>query len=347
MSRFIPSLEAFAKGTLATAAGLSTLSVGLLWYGQGYLIYPSAFPHGSRTEEVAKPSDYGIPYDELNLVTPDNVTLKCYMLRQHKDLVSKNPAAIQLPTDSDPDLTEDEFVAGRPTIVMFHGNAGNHGHRIPLAKVFYLRMRCNVLMMCYRGYGLSEGSPSEQGLQIDAQTGLNHLLNDERYKQTPISRVKRIFQVLYGQSIGGAVSIDLISKNPDKIAALILENTFTSLPSLIPHALPLLGPLAFLCHQKWDSISKVPMIPSMTPILMLSGLRDEIVPKDQMRILYQAFAKRDEKTTRGGKEYKAGLEHTKYIEFPDGGHNDTCVQEGYWTAVADFIASLSPESIYY
>jgi len=261
------------------------------------------------------------------------------MLCQRKDLASKVPGAIQLPTDSNPDLTEDEFVAGRPTVIMFHGNAGNHGHRIPLAKVFYLRMRCNVLMMCYRGYGLSDGSPSEQGLQMDAQTALDHLFNDERYKRTPI--------VLYGQSIGGAVSIDLISKNPDKIAGLVLENTFTSLPSLIPHTLPLLGPLAFLCHQKWDSISKVPVIPSTTPILMLSGLRDEIVPKDQMRILYQALAKRDERTTTGGKEYKAGLEHTKYLEFPDGGHNDTCVQEGYWTAVADFVASLSRDSTYY
>ena len=46
---------------------------------------------------------------------------------------------------------------------MFHGNGGNHGHRIPLARVFYLKMRCNVLMMSYRGYGLSDGSPSEKG----------------------------------------------------------------------------------------------------------------------------------------------------------------------------------------
>ena len=62
---------------------------------------------------------------------------------------------------------------------MFHGNGGNLGHRVPLAKVFYMKMRCNVLMMSYRGYGfattyrpsthlcpsygLSEGSPSEQG----------------------------------------------------------------------------------------------------------------------------------------------------------------------------------------
>jgi len=148
-----------------------------------------------------------------------------------------------------------------------------------------------------------------------------------------------ISKVLYGQSIGGAVSIDLISKNPDKvcpyfetpylrdshllskITGLILENTFTSLPSLIPHALPFLSPFAFLCHQKWHSISKVPKIPPETPILMLSGLKDEIVPKEQMRMLFEAFAKRGETTTSGGKEYKTGTERVKYLEFPQGGHS--------------------------
>lgn len=106
-----------------------------------------------------------------------------------------------------------------------------------------------------------------------------------------------------------------------KISGLILENTFTSLPSLIPHALPLLSPFAFLCHQKWDSISKVPKIPPETPILMLSGLKDEIVPKEQMRSLFEAFAKRGETTTSGGKEYKTGIERVKYLEFPQGGHS--------------------------
>ncbi|KAJ3558749.1 hypothetical protein NP233_g11441 [Leucocoprinus birnbaumii] len=327
-----------------------TQGVGLLWYGQGYLIYPSAFPPGSRTE-VAKPSDHGIPYEDLNLLTSDGVILRCYLLKQSKDIAS-NPNAVELEADSDDSLTDEEFIASRPTIIMFHGNAGNHGHRIPLAKVFFLRMRCNVLMMCYRGYGLSEGTPNEQGLQLDAQAGLDYLWDRAPYRLSPIVRLilspfnpciaNRLMEVLYGQSIGGAVSIDLASKNPDKITAIILENTFTSLPSLIPHTLPLLSPFAFLCHQKWDSISKVPKIPSSTPLLMLSGLKDEIVPKEQMRKLYEAFAKRGEKTTSGGKEYKAGVERAKYLEFADGGHNDTCVQHGYWSAVAEFIANLSP-----
>ena len=90
---------------------------------------------------------------------------------------------------------------------------------------------------------------------------------------------------------------------------------------MIPHALPLLGRVSFLCHQKWDSASKIPLIPATTPILMLSGAKDEIVPKEHMRALWEAVAKRGEKKTPGGKEYKTGLERAKYMEFEDGTHS--------------------------
>ncbi|KJA22504.1 hypothetical protein HYPSUDRAFT_40881 [Hypholoma sublateritium FD-334 SS-4] len=330
MSGFFPSLETFAKGTLATAATLSTLGVGLAYYGQNYLIYPSAFPPGSRTD-VAAPSDFELPYENLELKTPDEVVLRCYLLPQRKD-AGAGEAFLDIPAA----MSEDEFIASRPTVIMFHGNGGNLGHRIPLAGIFFKRMRCNVLMMCYRGYGHSEGSPSEKGLRIDAQTGLDYLTTHPILKQTNI--------ILYGQSIGGAVAIDLASRNASKITALILENTFTSLPSLVPHALPALGPLAFLCHQKWDSAAKIPLIPPTTPVLMLSGARDDLVPREHMRALWEAVARRGEKRTAGGVEYKVGLERARYVEFEGGGHNDTCTQPGYWSAVSDFIASLGSVS---
>ncbi|KAF8154778.1 Alpha/Beta hydrolase protein [Crassisporium funariophilum] len=320
MPGILPSLETFAKGTLATVATLSTVGAGLLWYGQNYLIYPSAFPSGSRIE-VDKPSNWGVAYEDLELKTSDNIILKCYLIPQ------------QLRHDTPPGTTVDEFIASRPTVIMFHGNAGNLGHRLPLASVFWHKMRCNVLMLCYRGYGLSEGSPSEKGLRIDAQTALDYITSNPILKQTPI--------ILYGQSIGGAVAIDLASRNPQKIEALVIENTFTSLPNLVPHTLPALGRFTFLCHQKWDSISKIPLIPATTPILLLSGARDQVIPKEHMRTLWEAVAKRGEKRKSNGSEYKAGLERAKYMEFQYGGHNDTCEQKGYWSAVADFIASLA------
>ncbi|PPQ80128.1 hypothetical protein CVT25_001427 [Psilocybe cyanescens] len=326
MSGFFPSLETFAKGTFATAAGLSTLGAGLIYYGQNYLIYPSAFPPGSRTE-VARPSDFELPYEDLELKTSDDVTLRCYLLPQKKD-VGHGGTYMDIPQS----VTEDEFISSRPTVIMFHGNGGNMGHRIPLAGIFYRKMRCNVLMMCYRGYGHSDGSPSEKGKFLRLLTVLDYLTSNPTLKRTSI--------ILYGQSIGGAVAIDLASRNPTKIRALILENTFTSLPSLVPHALPVLGPFSFLCHQKWDSASKIPLIPATTPILMLSGARDEIVPREHMRALWEAVAKRGEKKKPNGSEYKVGLERAKYMEFECGAHNDTCTQPGYWSAIAEFIASL-------
>ncbi|KAF8664211.1 hypothetical protein AX16_000774 [Volvariella volvacea WC 439] len=322
----LPSFGNFAKG----AAAVSTLLAGLVYYGQNYLIYPSAYPQGSRLE-VLSPTEFNLPHQDLELRTEDGILLKCYLFIQEKALADKLPDALGAPDERH--LTEDEFIASRPTILMFHGNGGNLGHRIPLARVFFLKMRCNVLMLSYRGYGHSEGSPSEKGIQIDSQTALNYLLEDLRFSKSQI--------VLYGQSIGGAVAIDLASRNPTKIAALILENTFMSLPSLVPHALPFLGPFSFLCHQKWDSASKIPLIPATTPILMLSGIQDELVPKEHMRSLWEIVAKRGEKKMQnGGREYKNGLERAKYMEFPDGEHNNTCVQPGYWQAVADFVASL-------
>lgn len=114
------------------------------------------------------------------------------------------------------------------TILMFHGNAGNIGHRIPIARVLANDLACNVLMLEYRGYGLSTGTPNEQGLAIDAQTGLDYIRSRDDLKRTRI--------VVYGQSLGGAVAIGLVAKNQQQgdIAALILENTFLSIRKMIP-----------------------------------------------------------------------------------------------------------------
>ncbi|KIJ64023.1 hypothetical protein HYDPIDRAFT_28917 [Hydnomerulius pinastri MD-312] len=333
MSKFIPSLETFAKGAVATAAGVTTIGCGLLYYGQNYLIYPSAFPPGSRTD-VDIPTKYGLVYEDLPLRTEDGVTLHCYLLMQRKEISQSQALRI----DCDEDQSNEEFAATRPTVVMFHGNGGNHGHRIPLARVFYLKMRCNVLMLSYRGYGHSEGSPSETGLCIDAQTALDYISSHPYLQKTPV--------VLYGQSIGGAVAIHLASRNPTKITALVLENTFTDLPRLVPHALPLLSPLSFLCHQKWDSASKIPLIPKTTPILMLSGVKDEVVPHEHMLNLWEIVSRRQGAKVEGEGENKEGVSEvgsgkSKLVKFENGSHNDTCVQQGYWSAVGDFVASLS------
>lgn len=93
---------------------------------------------------------------------------------------------------------------------------------------------------------------------------------------------------------------------------MILENTFLSLPRLIPTALPLLSPFSFLCHQKWDSASKLPLLPPDLPILMLAGAMDEVVPNEHMRELERLLRKPSGKPERPG----------KYVEFASGKHSE-------------------------
>lgn len=118
----------------------------------------------------------------------------------------------------------------RITMLMFHGNAGNIGHRVPIARSLVHTLNCNVVMLEYRGYGLSTGKPDERGLKIDAQTGLDWILSQEEFVDTQV--------VLYGQSLGGAVAISLAEKNQDIIAALVLENTFLSVRKMVPRFVP-------------------------------------------------------------------------------------------------------------
>ena len=109
---------------------------------------------------------------------------------------------------------------------MFHGNAGNIGYRLPIAKILESEVGVNILLLQYRGYGLSTGSPNEKGLTIDAQSGLDYIRNRADLKNTKV--------VLYGQSLGGAVSVKLAVNNEEAISAIILENTFLSIRKLIP-----------------------------------------------------------------------------------------------------------------
>jgi fermentation-respiration switch protein FrsA (DUF1100 family) len=205
-------------------------------------------PPNARTE-VPRPSQFGIrDFEELVIPTDDGEKLSAFYIRGPRD----SPNA---------DIT----------MLMFHGNAGNIGHRLPIARMIVNLIGCNVFMLEYRGYGTSTGEPDESGLNIDAQTALDYLRSRA---ETSSHRI-----LVYGQSLGGAVGIKLVSKNQDDgdIVGLVLENTFLSMRKLIPSVIPPAKYLTLLCHQVWASESILPSI-TKVPILFLSGLQDEIVP---------------------------------------------------------------------
>ena len=202
------------------------------------------------------------------------------------------------------------------TMLMFHGNAGNVGHRLPIGKVLAESIGCHVFMVEYRGYGLSTGVPNEEGLNIDAQTALEYVRKHEELRDTKL--------VIYGQSLGGAVAIKLVANNQEDgdIHGLILENTFTSIRKLIPSIMPAAKLLARLCHQQWGSDETLPKITKAIPMLFMSGLKDEIVPPIMMKTLFDSCKSPADRTWK---------------QFPNGDHNSTVGEPGYFDAIWSFL----------
>ncbi|KAI4260754.1 MAG: hypothetical protein LQ352_000146 [Teloschistes flavicans] len=278
------------------SSGLAALGSGLLYWKQNEIIYPRNLPLGARTEEgVPRPDRFGISdYEDVRFPTPDGETLSAFFIRPSNKRIAK-----------------------KLTILMFHGNAGNIGHRVPIAKVLEEHIGCNVFMLEYRGYGLSTGTPDEDGINIDAQTALDYIRHQEETRNDKI--------IVYGESIGGACAIRLVANNQDAgdMLGLVLLNTFTSIRKLIPSAFPPAKYIAFMCHQYWNSEEVLPEI-TKVPILFMSGLRDEIVPPSHMKELY------------------ASCRTTKKIwrDFPNGTHNETLAQPYFFDYIVHFVREL-------
>jgi pimeloyl-ACP methyl ester carboxylesterase len=158
-------------------------------------------------------------------------------------------------------------------LLFLHGNAGNASHRLPNAALL-ARSGTDVLLLDYRGYGRSEGRPNERGVYADARAGLRHLVEERGF---PERRV-----VLFGRSLGGAVAVDLAQDRP--LAGVILESTWSSLADA---ASSVFGPLAVpFARGFFDSSRKIAR--ARSPLLFFHGDRDEIVPYDLGRRLFES-----------------------------------------------------------
>lgn len=154
--------------------------------------------------------------------------------------------------------------------LFLHGNAGNVTHRAAHMQEI-AAAGSSVLVLDYRGYGKSSGSPSEEGLYRDSEAGFIYLLG-QGY------RAERI--ILQGESLGSAVAIDLASRRP--CAGLILEAPFTSASDVAATVVPYLGPLLV---RGFNSVPKIRWI--RVPKLFLQGDRDQVVP---LRLGQKLFA---------------------------------------------------------
>jgi fermentation-respiration switch protein FrsA (DUF1100 family) len=200
-----------------------------------------------------------------------------------------------------------------PTLIYFHGNAGNMGFRLKNAAEMFFKLDINILMMDYRGFGRSTGIPSEKGLNIDADTVLKYALNHAKLKKSPL--------ISFGRSLGGAVAVSLAHRYPQSISGVVLENTFLSISSMVDKLLPyvsLLKPLVL--RIKWDSDVKIKELNQ--PIMFISGDADTLVPPVHMKKLHDTAT------------------HSKYKDFFSvigGGHNDSYEDPSYYSRMKDFI----------
>jgi fermentation-respiration switch protein FrsA (DUF1100 family) len=197
-------------------------------------------------------------------------------------------------------------------ILFLHGNAGNASHRLPNAALL-AALGADVLLLDYRGYGRSEGTPSEAGVYADARAGLDHLLRERGFD---VSRV-----VVFGRSLGGAIAVELAQERP--LAGVILESTFTSLADM---GARLLGaPGRWLAGPGFDSARRIDALRS--PLLFFHGDRDEIVPHELGRRLFErAPSPRAFETIVGA------------------GHNDTVEVGGraYFERIGRFLDEVAP-----
>jgi pimeloyl-ACP methyl ester carboxylesterase len=163
---------------------------------------------------------------------------------------------------------------GKAVILFFGGNAGTIGDR----RIFLEALAGSgygILGVNYRGYGGSEGSPSEKGIYIDGLSAYDFLCREQAISPQRV--------VVYGQSIGGTVAAQIAHRRD--VAGLVIESGFTSAASMAKQVVPYL-PLWLLMTYRFDNIGTIPKIGC--PKLIVHGRRDETVPFSHGEALYAA-----------------------------------------------------------
>ena len=132
----------------------------------------------------------------------------------------------------------------------------------------------NLFTLDYRGFGDSDGTPSERGLYSDATAGYRYLVEREHVAPADI--------ILYGHSLGSAVAIDLAARLP--VAGLIVEGAMTSIPAVGQEKYPFL-PVSLIATNRFDSMAKIAAVGC--PKLFFHAREDRRVPFRQAEQLYE------------------------------------------------------------
>jgi len=251
----------------------------LVFVFQSHLVF---FP-GTGREAVLTPQSYGMRFESVEIRTADGETL----------------AAWWVPAEE-----------ARGTVLFFHGNAGNISHRLDYLQMFH-RLRYSTLIVDYRGYGRSTGSPSEEGTYLDAEAAWDYARHGRLARPEDI--------VIAGESLGGAVATWLAAKVGPR--AVILHSAFTSVNDLGSQVYWFL-PVRLLSRFGYDNVENLKRISA--PVFIAHSRDDDVVPY-----------------AHGKKLFEAANEPKAFLEM-SGGHNDGFIftRPEWVAALAAFLDSL-------
>ncbi|BCM92292.1 putative protein [Abditibacteriota bacterium] len=216
------------------ATGIVLVMAFLCWYEPRMIFYP----HIPTRQLEQTPDKVGLKYESVDLRTTDGVSLHGWFL---------------------PCRAESEATGF--TLLYFHGNAGNISHGLSKCRTF-VELGLDVLAIDYRGYGQSEGRPSEKGTYSDASAAYDYLTQQ---RHTPSEKI-----VVYGESLGSGVAVDLAARVP--VRAVVLEAPFTSIADVAQRIFWFL-PVHPFVRNRYDSIRKISCINA--PLLLLHSRNDE------------------------------------------------------------------------
>ena len=207
-------------------------------------------------ELEASPGDIGLGFQEVWINVSNGESIHAWYI----------------PAPSDSCVTGQSGDGGAPTILFCHGNGGNISHRLETIKCL-VTLGADVMLFDYRGYGQSDGAPSETNMYADAAACYRWLTGSQGVPSNQI--------VLFGRSLGGAVAIELASQVD--CAGLIVESSFTSAREMGRLMFPYF-PIGLLLRYEFNSIQKIGQV--NCPVLVTHSPSDDLVPFAMGRRLY-------------------------------------------------------------
>lgn len=238
----------------------------LLYFRQRQIIYRPSLELSLRPDAP----DFGMTYEDV-LIPVDEERLWAWWIpadeTQQYRVLEEEPA----------------FVLKDSKVMLYFCGVGNNmGDYNYLSRVAAFRqLGFSVLTFDYRGYGRSEGSfPSEQQLYADSEAVWRYLRNERGVLAKDI--------VLYGESMGGAIALNLAVNHPEA-GALIMQSSFTSMTDAIQHrTFARLFPIDRMLTETFDSVGKIHEL--QIPALFIHGSEDSVVPEEMSQVLYERAA---------------------------------------------------------